>query len=518
MALYEPLIIPAGIVSASQVWVGSQGAPPLLVVNQDPTSTIYVGYRTTLSPGAPNALPIAPGESYVLDGTNSLFAVVPAGTQALPLIVVPGGTSYFQPTTLSNIGGIACFVQATMPVGSGFPINSIWFDQATQALYTWNGSTWIQQEFNATELITAGTIVATLIAAGTIVAGIVNGTTITAATFIGSNAFFYQGTPGPGNPPIGWVADVGNDPYGNTIPVTPIGTQGPGGGWSGLQVGTLLFGGGSITTPAQIGAGLTNRVLQLSAPLLSNTDLGSTVQIVAAPAAGDPYVQFFSEILGSAGIRADTTLNCLSQGASPGIPGNGLFLYADVNGNPVIATQSGLTAYPPLTQADTGTNTLGNSTSPVALTRTWNIPAGDAVASGTLCTIYEIETTLNGTVEAASRLNLGVIIDGTFTLLAPIVPGYAAGDNFTGTVRLKLEVTATGGITMGTWNEIMDGSIQDGTATRTPATSMAANGIRIGIAVDTTVTHNIAIGASWNAAIAGQTVTGYGSKYTRYGL
>jgi hypothetical protein len=124
-----------------------------------------------------------------LDGSIGIYACAPAGTSALS--VIPGGSSFFQPTTLSNIGGISCFVQDTMPSGSNYAVNSVWFNETTESLYTWDGSSWVQQAFNAQELLTAGTIVGSLIAAGTIVAGIIDGTTVEAATFIGS---VFEGT------------------------------------------------------------------------------------------------------------------------------------------------------------------------------------------------------------------------------------------------------------------------------------------------------------------------------------
>jgi len=195
---YAPSQVQLGPVPVN-IWGGANGVS-VLVVNQDTINTVTVAYNTNITVGALNAVSLGPGQSVSLDGSERIYACAPAGSA--PLAIIPGGSSFFQPTTLSNIGGISCFVQDTVPVpagGSTYAVNSVWFNESTESLYTWNDSTWIQQAFNAQELLTAGTIVGGLIAAGTIVAGMVDGTTIEAATFQGNNfiinsdgIFFYN--------------------------------------------------------------------------------------------------------------------------------------------------------------------------------------------------------------------------------------------------------------------------------------------------------------------------------------
>lgn len=107
----------------------------------------------------------------------------PAGYQSPDLPGVAAGSSPRRAApTLSGLGGIRLFAQATAPTQPPvIPVDSIWVNTANPnniSFNLWNGAAWVVQAFAGNQLITAGTIVANLIAAGTIVAGIVNGTEI----------------------------------------------------------------------------------------------------------------------------------------------------------------------------------------------------------------------------------------------------------------------------------------------------------------------------------------------------
>lgn len=117
----------------------------------------------------------------------------PAGYQSPDLPGVAAGPSPRRAApTLSGLGGISLFTQATAPAPPPpIPVNSLWVNNANPnniSLNIWNGIAWITQAFAGNQLITAGTIVANLIAAGTIVAGIVNGTEIDGGIFRAKNA------------------------------------------------------------------------------------------------------------------------------------------------------------------------------------------------------------------------------------------------------------------------------------------------------------------------------------------
>lgn len=151
---------------------------------------------------------------------------------------------FFQPTSLSGLGGIKVFVQATAPTQPpAIPVNSIWLQTSGGIVIgfsTWNGSAWVAQQFNANDVIAVGTIVANLIAAGTVVAGIINGTTVTGATINGSvfngtnwienssGQFLYSGTPAAGNLVASIAPTSGTDGFGNAYQsgFTVYGTSG----------------------------------------------------------------------------------------------------------------------------------------------------------------------------------------------------------------------------------------------------------------------------------------------------
>jgi hypothetical protein len=175
---------------AQPIWYGDPDNPnPVTIANISAgTVNIWIGDNQSVGPNNPNnSTEIAPGGYLSLDGTQPVYYAVADGANAIAQIL-PGVTSFFLPTTLSGIGGIAGFVQNTAPPTT-VPNGSIWFNTSTSSLYTLQGGVWTQQEFNAAQIITAGTIVGSLIAAGTVVAGIVNGTLIQGAEFKQLNSF-----------------------------------------------------------------------------------------------------------------------------------------------------------------------------------------------------------------------------------------------------------------------------------------------------------------------------------------
>lgn len=165
------------------------GDPPTMISNPGP-NTIYLGdndaIRATDSTGV---IPLGGAGLVNVDGSKDLFGICATG-QTQIVYALSGGINFFSPPSLAGLGGIALFVQSTMPTQPPvIPVNSIWFDTSNNSLQYWNGLAWNAQVFAGNQLIQAGTIVANLIAAGTVVGGIVNGTEIDGATFKVKNAF-----------------------------------------------------------------------------------------------------------------------------------------------------------------------------------------------------------------------------------------------------------------------------------------------------------------------------------------
>jgi hypothetical protein len=179
-----------------------------------------------------------------------------------------------------------------------------------------------------------------------------------------------------------------------------------------------------------------------------------------------------------------------------------LLLLAVMMGNPA----------PPLVSTDTGTNTAGNAaTSATAISHAFTIGAFDAQPG----TVYEIGIPVTGTWEGTA-LTLGAFFDGTTNVnIVPLIAGaFTSGHGFAGTVRVKMTCTASG--TGGSVNLDMDGTLSDSSVNRGPTTSVTVNG-HATHALDTTVSHTLAVSAFWASNTASQTVSGVTSKYTRSG-
>lgn len=431
-------IAPSGVAVA--VWMGSKGTS-VLIVNPDTIHTIYIGYQPTIAIGATNTIPLGPGQSVVMDGSRTIYVIGAEGTAAT--IIIPGGTSFFQPTTLANIGGIACFVQNTQPIGSSFPVNSIWFNESTQSLYTWNGSTWAQQQFNADELITAGTIVASLIAAGTIVAGIVNGTTITGATIVADGTsgqiLVYTGTPALGNLLASVSGTSGTDAYGNTYQAGVTIYSGtayaelhvnasvdapaldmPTGAGSEAEHGSFYTNVGNPNAVNEeintwlVGPGSTFDNKQAAVALTSSAKNGST------GAAGE--LIFFTPtetviaLWNALGLTVNVGLYFAEQATAPSAVSGEAITYADSVGSQRVIDGSDLQTYSTeRTTQVTTSNTTVNSTTPIAITglsftvsaRKYKVRGRLACQAGSSGTVQPFTMRVNGTAVMTS-LNLEV--------------------------------------------------------------------------------------------------------------
>lgn len=150
----------------------------MLYSNPDASKTVYLGYVNAIKINGVNTIPLGPGQAIPIDGGTPVWAIGTTGTAAT--VVVPGGSNLFLPTSLSGIGGAAVYVQSSAPTGT-IPTNSIWFDTANNSLQTWNGSAWVNQQFDANQLIEAATILSAQIASQAVTAAKIANNTITAS-------------------------------------------------------------------------------------------------------------------------------------------------------------------------------------------------------------------------------------------------------------------------------------------------------------------------------------------------
>lgn len=169
------------VTGAVTLLYGTQGSgnSTMLIVNLDSTNTVWVNESSQVQFGGPVGVPVQPGASISMTATQGLWAVAAPG-ESVQVALIPNGTSYFFPASLSNLGGAKVYVQATAPAGT-IPANSIWFNTTTKGIETYTGGAWDNQQLNAQTAIVAASILGTQIAAGTITGGnVANGTLTTA--------------------------------------------------------------------------------------------------------------------------------------------------------------------------------------------------------------------------------------------------------------------------------------------------------------------------------------------------
>jgi hypothetical protein len=183
------------------------------------------------------------------------------------------------------------------------------------------------------------------------------------------------------------------------------------------------------------------------------------------------------------------------------------------------AHSTGMTGNYPVVQTDTATHTNANGGTMV-VSATWTIPAGNAQAG----TVYEIEVPYSGLWESAgtATLTFGISVNGAGggSLLANAVVGssfFPASTNFNGTVTGKLAVVTLG--VSGTANFFLNGGIGISGTRSSGSNSNASylSGVNAGQAFNSSASNTITISSTWSASVTSQTVSGYGSKFTRSG-
>jgi hypothetical protein len=218
----------------------------------------------------------------------------------------------------------------------------------------------------------------------------------------------------------------------------------------------------------------------------------------------------------------DDSGNAYLVGTTNYFTANGVFYAVSLQGN-AVQYFTASAAGGPYTLAwlgtrdatDTTFSTNANQAASTDITKAWTIPAFDANVG----THYVIEVPYDGTLQNQA-LTLSTDLDAAGATGPPqgaqVSAGFlVAGTAFNGTVRVHLQVVSAGaGGNATLWTEGSFGA----SAALTAANSTILNGRRITVAFNTTVAHTLAVASLWGGLAAGQTITGYGSTFTRKGL
>lgn len=339
----------------------------------------------------------------------------------------------------------------------------------------------------------------------TIRGGAIVGGTLTGTDWIinAAGSFFYSSTPAHGNLVASIASAGGTDGFGNVY-----------------QAGTWAY--GSAGASAGLGASGIDAALLLVPG--GSTHVTSVPQVIAAGTNAGAVNEAEWLVLesGKAGGHDDATIQLISQNANATAAARMVFEFGgsiavQINKTNVTITTGGGTGFsgtPDISQVDTTVDTnANNGTQP--MTQTWAIPALDPQVG----TVYEIETTFNGTFQSATlgfkpRLSAnptmvtsgGDVIANTF---------FGAGAGFAGHVRLKMIVTATGA--GGTADFFINGGVGNN-GNRSPGVNEAyLSSQATGVAIDTTAANTLVIVSVWGSNVAGQTVVSHGSTFTRKG-
>lgn len=81
--------------NASIVWSSRDtSVTSLLFINQDLNNTVWLGSQSTITPGSPNTIPLAPNGTFS-GSASSVWYVTGSAAGIQPLVVVPNGQAYF---------------------------------------------------------------------------------------------------------------------------------------------------------------------------------------------------------------------------------------------------------------------------------------------------------------------------------------------------------------------------------------------------------------------------------------
>jgi hypothetical protein len=172
---------------------------------------------------------------------------------------------------------------------------------------------------------------------------------------------------------------------------------------------------------------------------------------------------------------------------------------------------SGFIGQLPIDQTDTSDNANANNGTQ-GLTIQYTIPANDAAIG----TTYEIEVPFNGVLEASGLAFKPAL--NTVSVVTSVGDGVAggflaAGAGVTGWVKLMMRVMTLG--VAGTVDYFIEGGI--GQNALHASNSEVLSSQSTGMPFNTQIPNTLRVNSVWSAAVAGQTVTGHGSVFTRKG-
>lgn len=326
----------------------------------------------------------------------------------------------------------------------------------------------------------------------------IQNTVIVAGTRPG--VYVYNGNPGLGNIPIAWMSNSTVDPFGNVLPSPGgVGAYDGTAAWSQLDNGLVLLGSTAVYTPARMQLDSVTGGLEIWSPQLNSGDTRAEIELFPS-SSGLPYAVLSGYLQ-------------LSKITPPAAAGTAL--WTNANGTPSLQTAAGFAGQIPADQVDTAQHINNGSTATaVAITTTYTIPAGDMKAG----TVYMIEVPYNG-VQESETVTWGISLDGGSPVAQDGIAAsfFANGTAFVGTVRGKLQILTTGAT--GSIIYHLDGGVgQSGVRTGGGGNNDAyLSAVGTGGTLNTTVSHTLAVTAQFGAIAAGETITGYGSVFTRKG-
>lgn len=319
----------------------------------------------------------------------------------------------------------------------------------------------------------------------------------------GGGIFIYSGRPALGNLIGSDTAASGTDQYGNAYLAGRVGYSVAGSIRTAIQIGAQPSTQGAITfytatSPAGpwtfqglIGCGINGNLTLEPGSVSGSVIIGSTI--------GTSQTLLFPPI------------------STPPTGTLGTLIYNDGAGSGAISylTNAGMGGRLDSSKTDINTIANANLSGPIRITAIWPIPANDMQVG----TVYEIEMPWSCTMESQT-LELGLNIDGVAAFAASDTIGgaiVAAGTGLNGTIKVSMKILTTG--VTGTYNAWVSGVIRQNGVTNALFTNSAtlAGSPALGAAIDTTIVHNLRINSMWGAGAAGQTISGFGSTFTRKG-
>lgn len=460
------------------------------LVNNPGPNTVYLGnsnaIRATDSYGV---VPLTANGYVNVDGSQDLYGITATG-QTQSLNVLDGGINFFSPPSLSGLGGSAVYVQATAPTQPPtIPANSIWFNTTAGALETWNGSAWVAQQFSATQIIQAATILQSLIANGQITtaqiaaaAGIL-GSQIANATITSAN--------------IAANTIVAGNIAANTITAAQLAA---GIIYAGIVNGT------TITGATLIADGSSGEILVYSSapPALGNL-IGSWSGLAGSDSPGNAF---------PAGLAVEQGgLVLFNQGSAPAAVSGASELYSSGGGRLRFLASTGYDNVLDRSTVNMSTFTVGNTTTPTIISGPINYQPNEGDQSS------EFEIEISGTIVAkgqAANFQLdvdGVFLGGQFGVGSVLL---VTGNTYAYEVCLRLSINSNGAgglCTVSGRGQFMEQGVNAGGS----ATGVDAGAATVGTnkAFDTTVSHTIQIYANFGVLATGQQMQTFRTRITR---